>query len=65
MSNFYYTNNDGRRKMLTVENSSDDNNYLVTMYDCKTGECCGFGRKTKEEINKFLEYYKVKKKIGD
>jgi hypothetical protein len=58
---FNYTNDIGRSKSLMVYGADkQDDKYCCVIWDNTTGEYCGSGYKTKEEITEFLAHYGIK-----
>lgn len=57
---FYYTNDLGRSKSMMVYGAEkQDNKYLCILWDNMTGEHCGSGYMSKEEITDFLGHYGI------
>ena len=56
---YTYTNNMGRAKELWVANEpKEDGTYFCVIWDMATGENCGTGDCTKEQIEKMLKNMK-------
>lgn len=58
---YCYTNKIGRLKRLEVRTEkTKEGKYWYVIWDVMTGECCGGGENTAEELASFLSYYGLK-----
>lgn len=55
-----YTNGLGFLKRIVIDLEPVDGKYSFRLYERYRGECTGYGKMTREEINDFLQHYKVK-----
>jgi hypothetical protein len=60
MRTYRYTNLDGRKKSLIVKPTETTNDFYVEIWNLDTGDFCGYGYKTAEQITEFLAQYDVK-----
>lgn len=59
---FYkYTNDLGRKKEIWI--TKDEDKYTYSLWDLATGEHCGSGESTKEDLIDFLSHYEIKAEI--
>ena len=54
---FDYTNMLGYHKRLTINCLPKNNKYFCTLWSRDTGDCCGSGWMSKQEINELLANY--------
>lgn len=60
MKEYTYVNDIGRMKKIIIgEEPNENGKYNFTLWDLRTGEFCGQGKKTKEEMINFLKHYKT------
>lgn len=60
MKTYEYVNLNGRKKVLIVKPTEITNIFHVEIWDVNTGDFCGNGYKTIEQITAFLAQYDVK-----
>ena len=58
MKQYYYTNDTGYHKKLVIEEK--DGKYYVQLWSMDTGDFCGSGEMTKDELDAFLKHYGIK-----
>lgn len=60
MKSYTYVNDIGRTKRIDISiNDPEKEKYHVVLWDVKTGEFCGSGYKTKEELIHYFNYYHI------
>ena len=61
---FNYVNDMGYNKQLVVYlDDAEDGKYECTLWSTDTGDLCGSGRLSKDQINDLLEHYGVPERI--
>ena len=60
---FQYTNDMGYHKTLSVDMTIKNGKYPVQLWSRDTGDFCGSGDMTKDEVNDFLKHYGVDDRI--
>lgn len=53
-----YINDMGHNKKIVIFEPKDDK-YPFELWSNQTGDWCGNGKKTKEELNEYFEHYHV------
>ena len=56
---YTYTNFDGRLKALIMRPSTKDNYFYFEIWNMSTGDYCGSGCATENDIKNFLSKYEV------
>lgn len=60
MKEYYYRNDIGYMKKIVVATTPNENGkYNFTLWNAQTGDFCGQGEKTKEDVEDFLKHYKI------
>ena len=58
---YNYINGIGEPKKIIISTEKNENgNYSFTLWSNRTGDFCGSGEKTKEQIKKYLKHYNIK-----
>jgi len=60
MKEYFYTNDLGFRKKFEIIYKREDGTYSTAIWSMNTGDLCGGGNMTKEEIIDFLKHYGIK-----
>ena len=60
MREYNYVNDIGHLKKIVIDNKKNKNGkYNFSLWSLQTGDFCGNGEKTKEDIDDFLKHYKI------
>lgn len=62
LKSFQYTNSKGYRKELTVYEKVDGK-YPVTLWSLDTGDFCGSGNMTTQELNDYLKHFVIEEEV--
>ena len=62
LKSFQYTNNMGYHKELTVYEKVDGK-YPVMLWSLDTGDYCGKGNMTTQELNDYLKHYGIEEEV--
>ena len=55
---YCYINDLGRMKKIVI-GEKKNGKYPINLWDMQNGEFCGFGEKTPEELQDFLDHYGI------
>ena len=59
MKEYNYINDIGEPKKLVVYDLKDEK-YSVVLLSRRTGDCCGTGELTPQELSDYLKHYNIK-----
>lgn len=59
MKEYNYTNDLGYHKKIIIDNIQN-NEYHVLLFSNDTGDLCGQGKMTKQELTEYLSHYGIK-----
>ena len=59
-STYFYTNELGVEKMISIDdNPNEDNEYGFYIMNVATGDHCGVGAMTEDDMNSFFSHYNI------